>query len=175
MEKFNKIKNQLNYVSYQMPIYSSQRTVWDALQKFGEIASFHDNVVSSGYINDTEDFKINCERYCEFQPQMGRIPIVKEKIIAIDSGVSYLIHFYEFENFPMNHMYIEFCIDEDFNLNNNVKASCWYQSKPKILTKLFTNKMRQTLKEILLGYRHYIETGEKNVDMKHLKKEYKIL
>lgn len=172
MEKFNKIKNQLHYVSYQIPIYANRQQVWSSLQKFGEIASFHDNVVSSGYLDGAEEFGLHCERYCEFHPQMGRIPVVKEKIIAIDYGSSYLIDFYEFKNFPMQHMYIQFRIDEDFESNHQVFAACWYQSKPKFFSRFFTKKMRQTLKEILLGYKHYTETGEKNVAMHVLKKKY---
>lgn len=171
MEKFRKIKEDLNYVSYELPIYSKRKTVWNVLQSFGEIASFHANVINSGYLNDSE-VKIGCERYCEFPSQMGRVPLAKEKIIDLKPEEFYLIDFYEFKNFPMNHMYIQLGLRESFEINNLVYGKCWFQSSPKLFSSLFSGKMKKTLREILLGYKHYIETGERNKEMKQIKKIY---
>lgn len=171
MNYFNQIEKQLKFVECSLSIQSDKEKVWQALQKFGEIASFHDNVVSSDYLTDSE-LKIGCERYCEFHPQMGMKPVVKEKIIDLKPEESYLIEFYEFKNFPMNHMYIELGIGEQIEAGYMVNAKCWYQSKPKFMTSLFANKMKGTLREILLGYKHFIETGERNKKMKELKKIY---
>lgn len=171
MQKFNQLKPELKFVEYQLPIHSDKQKIWAALTQFGNIASIHGNVVSSDYLG-SDELKVGCERYCEFHPQMGRKPVVKERIIYLKNEESYLIDFFEFENFPMNHMYVELGVGESFGSGYLAYSKCWFQSRPKILTGLFAGKMKNTLREILLGYKHFVETGVKNEDIKKLKKLY---
>ena len=49
-----------------------------------------------------------------------------------------------------------------------------YRLKPRFLTWLMKGKLRKVSRETLIAYKHYMETGEKNVNFKILKKKYKL-
>ncbi len=40
-----------------------------------------------------------------------------------------------------------------------LKIDINYKASPETLTSIMTSKMRQLIKDILLGYKHYAETG----------------
>ena len=48
-----------------------------------------------------------------------------------------------------------------------------YIAKPALLTPVMAGKMRRLAQDVLLGYKHFTETGQKRAPIKALKKQYK--
>ncbi|MGD8590364.1 MAG: hypothetical protein PVG22_16185 [Chromatiales bacterium] len=48
-----------------------------------------------------------------------------------------------------------------------------YKAKPVFLTPLMAGKMRRLAHDVLLGYKHFIEAGEKRIPIKKLRKHYR--
>jgi len=48
-----------------------------------------------------------------------------------------------------------------------------YAARPAILTPLMAGKMRRLAQDVLLGYKHFAETGEQRVPIKQLKARYR--
>ena len=47
-----------------------------------------------------------------------------------------------------------------------------YKAKPAFLTPLLAGKMRRLAQDVLLGYKHFAETGERRIPIKQLKARY---
>jgi len=50
-----------------------------------------------------------------------------------------------------------------------------YNARPAILTPLLAGKMRRLARNVLPGYKHFTETGERRVPIKSLIKRYKTM
>lgn len=166
-------KMKLKAVENEMIVNVSPEKAWGILADFGEIGSFHTGVLSSKSINNSgNEAVLGCERECVLTD--GKKPIViKERIIEIKDTQYYTYDVYEWENFPIAKMLVTFGVKINDKGQTVIYQKNEFRLKPGFLTGLMKGKIRKGGRETLLAYKHFMETGEKNLDIKILKKKYK--
>ena len=166
-----KLKN----INEEITINVTPEKMWEVLSNYGGVSNFHAGVKESfsseGSINKAE---MGSERVCNIV-DMGMKIQLKERIIDYKEGVGYQYEVYEWKNFPLRKMLFGFTITNNLQSNVLLRIDLDYKTKPAFLTPLMAGKMRKLAHDILLGYKHYAETDEKNVPIKLLRKKYKQL
>lgn len=166
-----KLKN----ISDEIIINVTPEKMWEILSSYGDVSNFHAGVKESfsseGSINKAE---MGCERVCNIV-DMGLKIQLKERIIDYKEDEGYQYEVYEWKNFPLRKMLFRFTITKNHQNNSLLRLTIDYKSKPAFLTPLMAGKIRKLTHDILLGYKHYAETSEKNVPIKLLRKKYKQL
>ena len=163
----------LKNIYEEMPVEVTTEQMWQVLSQYGDVSNFHDGVLQSYKVEGSENKTgMGGERVCNIV-DMGLKIQLKERIIDYQEGVGYQYEVYEWKNFPLNKMYFKFSIREDFRSGSLLRLDIDYKAKPAILTPVMAWKMRILIHDILLGYKHYAETGEKKVPLATLRKKYK--
>ena len=174
MPSRNRVLTKQN-INEEIIINATPEKMWEVLSNYGGVSHFHAGVKESfsseGSINKAE---MGCERVCNIV-DMGLKIQLKERIIDYKEGVGYQYEVYEWKNFPLRKMLFGFTITENHQSNALLRIDIDYKSKPAFLTLLMAGKMKKLAHDILLGYKHYTETSEKNVPIKLLRKKYKQL
>jgi len=164
-----KLKN----VNEALSINVTPEKMWDILSRYGDVSNFHAGVVEShslqGSINEAE---MGCERVCNIV-EMGLKIQLKERIVDYEEGVGYRYEVYEWKNFPLRKMLFGFSIGKDVQGQALLRIDLDYKAKPAFLTPLMAWKMKALVHDVLLGYKHYSETGERKVPIKALNQRYK--
>jgi len=146
--------------------------LWVVLARYGDVSSFHGGVKESFHVSGSQDTaEMGGERICNIV-DMGLKIQLKERIVKYVKGESYQYEVYEWKNFPVRKMLFKFSISEDQQSNAILKIDIDYKAKPAFLTPLMVGKMKKLARDILLGYKHYTETGEINRPIKGLRKRY---
>jgi hypothetical protein len=104
---------------------------------------------------------------------MGLRIMLKERIVDYVEGRSYTYEVYEWKNFPIRSMTFGFTISGDGPAATTLAIDIAYLARPAFLTPLLAPKMRKLAQDVLLGYKHYAETGERRVPIKRLKHVYR--
>jgi hypothetical protein len=171
----NKIQKNMKLakVHYEMEVQTTPQKAWEVLADYGNVGTFHPQLESSKPINGSLTHAvIGCDRECIIQDGKKRI-MVKEKITNIVDGQYYTYNVYDWNNFPLKAMRNTFGVKKNNNGKTVIYQVIEYRLKPGFLTGLMKGKIRESARTSLLGYKHYMETGEKNADMTILKKKYK--
>ena len=164
-----KIKN----IHEEILIKVSSEQMWTVLSKYGDVANFHAGIEGSYNVEGSENkASLGGERVCNIV-ELGLQITLKERIINYIEGQSYKYEVYEWKNFPIGVMYFSFEIIPRGVNNVALVLNIDYKAKPAILTPLMAGKMRRLARNVLLGYKHFSETGEKRVSIKSLKAQYK--
>lgn len=164
-----KLKN----VSDAITIDISSQAMWDILTQYGDVSNFHAGVIQSSRINNSQNTAtIGCERVCNIV-DMGLKIMLKERIVDYIEGVGYQYEVYEWKNFPLKKMFFGFKISLGEYGETILRIDIDYKASPAFLTPLMAGKMRRLIKDVLLGYKHYAETGERRTPIKSIRKLYK--
>lgn len=144
------------------------------VRRYGDVAQFHAGVEKTTSINgSSNEAYLGADRVCNIH-DMGMHIVLKEKIIDFKEGESYRYEVYETKNFPVKALYFEFRIRKsDDNNSAYLRLDIDYKGKPAFITPLLKPKMQKLTRDVLLGYKEYIETGSQNVPIKELRKRYK--
>jgi hypothetical protein len=162
----------LKPIHEEMHIQVTPQRLWEVLSHFGDVYRFHGGVVDShAETGSNETAGPGCERVCHIV-DMGLKITLKERIIDYVEGRSYKFEVYEWKNFPLRKMLFGFTILDAGPTGTKLAIDIEYRAKPAWLTPLMAPKMRRLAKDVLLGYRHFAETGERRVPIKTLKKRY---
>ena len=162
----------LKHIHAETQVRATQKETWDVLSKYGDVSTFHAGVVKSHKVTGSEDkAALGSERICNIV-DMGLPITLKERIVHYDEGRSYQYEVYEWKNFPIQKMFFGFSIIEGEEDHTILAIDIEYLAKPAFLTPLMARKMRGLAHDVLLGYKHFIETGEKRVPIRKLKKHY---
>jgi len=165
----------LKNIYEEMPIDVTPEQVWQVLSVYGDVSSFHGGVDNSHKVEGSvNQAKIGGERVCNII-DMGLKIQLKERIIDYQEGVGYQYEVYEWKNFPLRKMFFKFSMRESFDGHTLLRLDIDYKAKPAILTSIMAWKMRILIHDVLLGYKHYTQTGEKKVPIRTLRKKYKSL
>ena len=172
MKKLTEHKGvKLTEVTTEVKIDATPKEVWDALSHFGDVSSFHGGVEKSvtrdGGSNKAE---MGAERVCDILDGKREVVLV-ERIIEFEEGSHYRYEVFEWENFPLKMMFFGFAIEKDMEQNTILQLVINYRLKPGFMTNLMKWKIKKMEKEILIGYKNYIETGERKVPIGELKKK----
>ena len=164
-----KMKN----VHYEMLINASAKDVWNVVCRYGDVAQFHGGVEKTTSVNDSPiEAQLGADRVCDIH-DMGMHIVLKEKIIEFKEGESYRYEVYETKNFPVKALFFEFSIRKQNENNTFLRLDIDYKGKPAFITPLLKPKMQKLTRDVLLGYKEYIETGSQNVPIKDLRRKYK--
>lgn len=166
----------LKTIQYEVPVNVAPEKAWKIFESYGDIGTFHAGLESSSSINGSSNTaKMDCERICYIPRTKTKNIMVKEKIIDYKKGEYYTYNVYEWENFPLKKMYNTFGVKTNNKGETIIYQLTNFRLKPGFLTGMMKGKLRKGARETLLGYKHYMETGEKRVALKELKKQYKYL
>jgi len=157
-------------INYQIKINKSSEEVWNVLAKnYATVGTYHNGIQSSFQITDTPDQGIGAARHCTINNRM----YIKEKIIDWQEGNSFSYEAYDWKGMPLKKSINTIHITRIDDTTTLVESILQFRMKPNFLSGIMKGKMKKSLRESLLGHKHYIETGEKNVDAKTLQKKYK--
>ena len=153
-------------------IKSSPERLWEILQHYGNVSLFHAGVVKSLKEQGSDDkASMGCERICNIV-DMGLKITLKERIVDYVEGQSYRYEVYEWKNFPIQHMLFGFSVRNSTPGYTTLSIDIEYKARPAVLTPLMAGKMKKLAYDVLLGYKHYAETGEKRVPIRELRNLY---
>lgn len=162
----------LKKIHYEMPIRVTREVLWKVLLQYGDVSAFHAGVARSFHVEGSRnEASIGCERVCQIV-DLGLHITLKERIVELVEGSSYKYEVYEWKNFPLREMYFEFRISGSTATHTILEINIDYQAKPAFLTPLMAGKMKRLARDVLLGYKHYAETGETRVPIGKLKAMY---
>lgn len=149
--------------------------MWEILSQYGEVSNFHAGVEKSYHAEGSDNAAaLGCERVCNIT-DMGLKIVLKERIINLVEGKGYQYEVYEWKNFPLRKMLFGFTIKQGPLNSTILRIDLDYKAKPALLTPLLAGKMRRLVKDVLLGYKHYSETGQKRIPIKTLRRKYQNL
>lgn len=165
----------LKTIHEEMRIEVGAERMWEVISQYGDVSRFHAGVVESHKLQGSDNqASIGCERVCNIV-DMGLHIQLKERIVDYVEGESYKYEVYEWKNFPIRKMLFGFKILQSNARHTVLGIEIEYKSKPALLTPLMAGKMHKLARDVLLGYKHYAETGEIRVPIKVLKARYKNL
>jgi len=168
LTKHNGIK--LAKVTTSIKINASKEKTWEALSHYGDVSTFHAGVEKSiNHSRFTNIAALGVERTCNILDGKREV-ILKEKITEYLEGRYYRYQVFEWKNFPLKVMFFGFSVADISNAKSKLTLVINYRLKPGFLTSLMKWKIKKMEKEILMGYKSYIETGEKNTAIQTLKK-----
>ncbi len=164
----------LKIIEYEMVVNVAPEKAWEILASYGDVGTYHAGLNSSSSINGSpNEAEMDCERICYIPRTKRKEIMVKEKIIAIKEGEYYTYDVYEWENFPIKKMHNTFGVKTNDKGETVIYQITNFRMKPGFLTGLMKGRLRKGAREALISYKHYMETGEKRVALKELKKTYK--
>lgn len=153
----------LTAVRSEIPIDAPAGDIWQALSRYGDVAAFHAGVEqSTPGINSSDQAEWGAERTCVVKDG-NRVVTLHERITEFRDGECYRYEVFDWNNFPIQVMFFGFEIVEKPGGNRFLVLIQNYRLKPGFLTNLMKWKIRRQQRTILLGYKHYIETGARNV------------
>ena len=163
----------LKQIHEEMQIKASPAKIWEVISQFGNVCDFHAGVVRSAKEFGSENSaSIGCERVCIIV-DMGLHVTLKERVVDYVEGESYQFEVYECKNSPVKAMFFRCTIEGATPTNATLAIDIAYKAKHAFLTPLMAGKMASLARDVLLGYRHYTETGERRVPIKELKQRYR--
>ncbi len=164
----------LTTITEQVEVNSSPEHAWKILASYGDVGSFLQAIESSKSLNGSQNqASLGCDRQCDIASSGKKKQIIKEKIVEIENGNFYRYEVYDWVNLPIKKMFITFGVKQSTNGNTVIYQKSDYKLKNGLMTAMSKGKFRSNMRLTLLGYKHYMETGERNVDAKTLKKRYK--
>jgi hypothetical protein len=162
----------LSTVKYEMIVDVDSQTAWDALANFGDVGSHHPQVKRSKPLNGSKnEALLGSDRECIIIDGKKEI-MVREKIIDFVASEYYTYEVYDWKNFPLKKMTITFGVKKNSQGKTVIYQKTDFRLKPGFLTYIMKGKLRNGAREGLLGYKHFLETGEQKTDIKVLRKKY---
>lgn len=156
-------------VTTKIQVNAPSEKVWDALSQYGNVYTFHAGVEKSVSRNGNPDkAAMGVERICDIKDGNKDVVLV-ERITEFVEGSHYRYEVFEWENFPLQMMFFGFAVEKDTSMNTHLKLTVNYRLKPGFLSGFMKWKIKKMEREILLGYKNYVETGKKNVPISELK------
>lgn len=169
----NDKKVKLKKVEYEMVVDATPEKAWEVLSMYGDVAGFHSQLESSKSLNGSSTkASLGCDRECVIPNGKNKI-VVKEKIYDYVEGQYYTYDVYEWTNFPLHTMHNTFGVKTNAEGKTIIYQVTDYRLKPAFLSGMMKGKLRKSARASLIGYKHFIETGEKNADPKELLAKYK--
>lgn len=159
----------LTRVEHEIPVETSGANAWAVLARYADVGDFHPGILRSSAVGEKTE-GVGASRYCELP---GKVAI-HERVLEWEEGKSYKYDVYKWKNFPLKKMLVTFGVRKKPS-----SSSIWiyqiveYKLSPAILTPIMKGKLGRSVRDTLLGYKHYMETGEPKADAKALRKRYR--
>ena len=150
----------MHNVSVTRRINKSGKDVWQILDKFGDVYTYHPHVKHSQSINELPTGP-GAERTCHFEDGNQ----IKERIITYDSGNLYEVEIYDSGSFPLTKAIGRLHVIEINDNTSNVVFSMSF--KPKfgplgwVMAQLIMkNQFKKILADVLRGLDRNLQTGD---------------
>jgi polyketide cyclase/dehydrase/lipid transport protein len=173
LTEHNSIK--LTATTTEIKVDATPGEVWAALSKYADVSTIHGGVEASVPGNEGKnEASLGAERTCTIIDGKREITLV-ERITEFKEGKFYRYQVYEWKNFPLKVMFFAFSINNNPRGETILSLTQNYRLNPGFLTGFMTWKIKKQQRIILLGYKHYMETGEKSRPIEDLfaMKQYK--
>ncbi|MGI9530046.1 hypothetical protein [Lutimonas sp.] len=162
----------MKFFENKVIVNNSPEEVWRILTAFGNVSSFHATIDDSFAINGSaEEAAVGSEREIQIPDGVNNI-INKERIIHLIDGVYYTYEVYESENFPIKKMQVTFGLRRNFKGQTILYSKTYYKFNNAIASRLLKKKLNRANMDSLLAYKYFMENGEKNTEIKVLRKRY---
>ncbi len=159
----------LSRVEYEVPVDVTSEKAWSILARFVDVGEFHSGVLKSKIIGEKSS-GAGASRCCELPKNVT----VYERILEWNDGQSYTYDVYEWKNFPLKKMLTTFGVQSKLPQRRTiVRQVVDYRLSPGFLTPIMKGTLRKAVRDTLLGYKHFMETGEANVDLRKLRESYR--
>ena len=163
---------EMEVLENEVIVQNSHEAVWNALSSYGNVSSFNTTIDDSIMLNGTKEAaSLGAEREIQIPDGINNI-INKERIVTFVDGVYYTYEVYQSENFPTKKMHVTYGVRLDHKGRTVLFSKIFYKLNNGFVTNLFKRKLKKANFDSLLSYKYYIETGEKNTDIKILRKRY---
>jgi hypothetical protein len=156
----------LTRIEYEVPVDAPAEAAWNALARFVDVAQFHPGVLESSAIGD-QIHGVGARRVCLLPDKVT----VHECIIDWKDGSHYTYDVYDWKNFPLRKMLATFGVRSN-GASTRLYQVVEFRLSPAILTPLLKGKLKRSIREVLLGYKHFVETNEHRPDRRALRKRY---
>ena len=172
MNELKKLKEhkgvKLTEVKTSINIDSSSEKTWEVLSHYGDVSTFHGGVEKSvNHSGSTNKAALGAERTCDILDGKKEV-VLKERITEYKEGSHYRYEVFDWKNFPLKMMFFGFSVKKIKHDRSQLHLIINYRLKPGFMTNMMKWKIRKLEREILLGYKHYIETGERNTPIQLL-------
>jgi len=162
----------MKFLENKVVVNNTPQEVWKALAAFGNVSTFHSTIDESIVLNDSaEEAMLGAEREIQIPDGINNI-INKERIIKFIQGVYYTYDVYESENFPIKKMQVTYGVRLDHHGRTVLFSKTFFKFNNALANGLLKKKLDKANKDSLLAYKNYIENGERNTDIKELRKRY---
>jgi hypothetical protein len=162
----------MKFLENKVLVNNTPQEVWKALVAFGNVSTFHSTIDESIILNGSaEEAMLGAEREIQIPDGVHNI-INKEKIIKIIEGIYYTYDVYESENFPIKKMQVTYGVRLDHHGRTVLYSKTFFKFNNALANGLLKKKLDRANKDSLLAYKNYIENGEKNTNIKELRKRY---
>ena len=164
----------LKVIADEVVIRSPKEQVWMTLEQFGTIGTFHGSIEESYPINGSESLSyFGAEREILVPDGVNNI-ILKEKIIDFKKGAFLMYKVNEWENIALRTMYVTLGLKVNTKGETILYREVKYKMHSKLRTRMMKNKMQRDNFDRLLGFKYFIESGERNIEPKVLRDRYKL-
>jgi Polyketide cyclase / dehydrase and lipid transport len=161
----------LTETTTEIKVDASPQQIWNALSKYANVSTFHAGVAASVAGKDYQnEASLGAERTCTIYDGSREVTLV-EKITEFEEGKFYRYEVFEWKNFPLKAMFFGFSIRQNEKEETFLSLTQNYRLNPGFITGLMKWKIKKQQRTILLGYKYYIETGEKNVPEREILKK----
>jgi len=162
----------MKFFENQVVVNNSPEEVWEVLAAFGNISSFHTTIDDSFAIDGSlQEAVLGAEREIQIPDGVNNI-INKERIIEIIDGIYYTYDVYESENFPIKKMQVTYGVRLNFKGQTILFSKTYFKFNNALADGFLRKKLDRVNKDSLLAYKYYLETGEKDTDIKVLRKRF---
>ncbi len=162
----------LSDLYYEVEVNVPSQKAWEVLARYGDVGDFHPSLKSSRSLNGSPvTVAMGADRECTI-PNGRKDIVVSEKVIDYKEGEKFTYDVYAWKNFPLRKMQNTFGVVVRAGKTIIFQRSA-YRLKPGFLTGLMKGKVRSGMREVLIAYKHILETGEEKPDLKLLRKRYR--
>ena len=166
---------ELNATAYEVEVNGTIEEVWKALaDEYINVDQISIGIVESGPVDDHPTTGNGAVRYCDINFK-GKELNIKEKIVdwkVDETNKEFMYDVYEWKNYPLKKMYQVWGVREA-NGKVYVYNKIYYKMKNGFLNMMSGGLMKKLAKDGVTMVKHYVETGEGNVDQKVLRKKYR--
>lgn len=160
----------LHRVYDEAVVDATPQEVWAALADFGNAEHIAASIYESDTIGDVQEMGVGCERYCNLEFQGNQVH-VKERVFEVEDGHYYTYDVYEFVNFPAKQFHATFGVKTNEAGQTVVFNLVDYKLKYG-MTPLMRGTMQESARTTVLGYKHFVETGNGNLALDELEALY---
>lgn len=163
-------ERKLARVAYEVEVEVSPEEAWAALADFGGVQDYVASITGSDWIGEAE-LGHEAARYCDISLPRRSVH-VKERIFAFEDGAYFTYDVYDWTNFPLKQMHNTFGVRVDDQGRTHLYNVIDYKLKPALLTGVMRGQLRNSARNALLAFKHYLETGEANAAQASIEARY---